>query len=117
MDVLPLGERFARKIMGWLERRAVAVIGAVGGLGLAVSAFAALRKPFWHDEIVTILVSGLPLRTIWAACWDGVDFFPPLNSVLTHGISRVVGVGPVVTRLPAIAGFWTASLIIFAIVR
>jgi hypothetical protein len=116
-DVLPRIERLADRLACHLERRAVAVIGVLTAIGLSVSALAAVRKPFWHDEIVTILVSRLPLRMIWAAGRDGVDFFPPLTAVVTHGISLVFGVGPIVTRLPAIASFWATSLIVFAIVR
>jgi hypothetical protein len=116
-DVLPRVERLADRLAGRLERRAVVVIGVLTAIGLSASAVAAVRKPFWHDEIVTILVSRLPLRLIWAAGRDGVDFFPPLTDVVTHGISAVFGVGPIVTRLPAIASFWAASLIGFAIVR
>jgi Dolichyl-phosphate-mannose-protein mannosyltransferase len=116
-DVLPRVERLADRLACVLERRAVAVIGVLTAIGLSVSALAALRKPFWHDEIVTILVSRLPLRMIWAAGRDGVDFFPPLTDVVTHGIGLVFGVGPIVTRLPAIASFWATSLIVFAIVR
>lgn len=79
---------------------------------------AAHRKPFWHDEIFTILVARLQsIGTIWRAAADGLDFMPPLNAMLTHALGRVAGEGPVVTRIPPMIGVWLACLAVFAIVR
>jgi len=75
-------------------------------------------KPFWHDEIYTIVIAGLPsLKMIWKAQLDGLDTMPPFNSILTHVASSVFGVGPVSIRLPAMLGAWTLTLAAFAIVR
>src|SRR6266545_4404356 len=78
----------------------------------------AMAKPFWNDEIYTILVAGLPsLGTIWRATEDGMDLLPPLNSMLTHGIHTLFGVGRLMTRLPPVVGYWTMTLVVFDLVR
>src|SRR5262245_62003007 len=90
------------------------------GFAVALAAMLAVRagaKPFWHDELYTVLASRFPIPTLWRASLDGFDLAPPLNTILTKMAHAVWGVGPVATRLPAIAGFWSACLILFVIVR
>ena len=42
---------------------------------------------------------------------------PPLNPILTHAVFGIIGAGPIATRLPAMLGVWTWTLVSFAIVR
>jgi hypothetical protein len=95
----------------------LALVVALFASVLALLAWRASVKPFWHDEIYTILEAELPVATLWRALQDGVDLQPPLNALLTRGIHLIVGVGPIVTRLPAIAGFLLAVIFTFIIVR
>ncbi len=75
-------------------------------------------KPFWHDEIYTIVIASLPsVPSIWAAEQAGLDIMPPLNSVLTHAIFAIFGAGHVLMRLPPMVGVWLWTLAAFAIVR
>lgn len=78
---------------------------------------AAGRRDFWHDEVYTVLMASLPPKEIWAASRDGVDLMPPLNSILTHYVHALLGVGPVVSRLPGMVGFLAAMTLVAAIVR
>jgi len=65
----------------WVDRHFFLVICAIGA-GLAATLIKrALATPFWHDEIFTILASGLPPTTLWAASRDGLDLAPPFNTV------------------------------------
>src|SRR5437899_48167 len=97
-------EGAAVEVTRQLDRYRIAVLTVVGASASAIRAY---DKPFWHDEIFTILVAGLPsVPAIWRAELAGVDFFPPLNDVVTHALHAVFGVGPIVTRLPAIVSFW-----------
>ena len=78
----------------------------------------ALARPFWHDEIYTLLLSRLPsLADTWRAGLDGVDLLPPLNLWLTRVVHAALGEGLVATRLPALLGFYLALVAVFAIVR
>lgn len=95
-------------------------IGAVVALFISLLALLVWRasvKPFWHDEIYTILEADLPVATLWRALHDGIDLQPPLNVILTRGIHLIAGAGPIATRLPAIGGFLLAAIFTFIIVR
>lgn len=118
-----IGAHSSRGVRAPRPRRApswtVGVIVALFSIGFfASTAAAALGKPFWHDEIVTILFARLPsFELMWRAARDGIDLAPPLNTVVTHLLRPFTGDGPIVTRLPAMAGVWIMCLAVFAIVR
>lgn len=86
---------------------------------VAATAILAVTKPFWHDEIYTILFADLPsIAVMWRAAHDGIDLAPPLNAIVTHGIHLLSGgPGPLVTRLPALVGYVAMSLVVFDLVR
>jgi hypothetical protein len=94
------------------------------GLALFTAAFVATTlvnaraKPLWHDEIFTIVIADLPsVSGTWSAFRDGIDLSPPLTALATRMTQGPTGAGPVASRLPSIAAFWVASLLVFAIVR
>jgi hypothetical protein len=91
---------------------------SVLGLWLAVLLVSAARtKPFWHDEIYTVLLSRLSIGDLWRASRDGVDLNPPLSVAAVRAVHAAVEPGPVATRLPAMAGFLAAVAFVFLIVR
>jgi dolichyl-phosphate-mannose-protein mannosyltransferase len=77
----------------------------------------ARAKPFWHDEVYTILEARLPVATLWRASIDGLDLSPPLSSIAVHFVQMAGGVGPVVTRIPSMAAFLAAAGLLFVMVR
>jgi hypothetical protein len=95
-----------------LERHRVIVLLLLSAVVITTAAIRARAKPFWHDEIYTILHSTLPsISAMWAASRDGIDLAPPLNSrtdTRRAGRSRAVGRA---TRLPAFVGYWTMTLV------
>ena len=110
--------RAAEVIARYLERHRVAVFALFTVLVVVPIAIRAAAKPFWHDEIYTVLLAGLPsITSHWAAVRDGADLAPPLNAFATRGVKAVAGVGPVVTRIPPMIGFWTMTLVVFVTVR
>ncbi len=87
-------------------------------LFFATTALRARATPFWHDEIYTILLSRLAtVRDVWGAARDGADLMPPLNLLLTRVLEAPFGPGPISSRLPAMLGFWTMSVVVFSLVR
>ena len=94
------------------------VLAALTALYVALAVPYALAKPFWHDEIYTILLSRLPsLADTWRAGLDGVDLSPPLNLWLTRAAHATAGEGLVATRLPPLLGFYLAIVAVFAVVK
>ena len=105
-------------LTGILERHPPVLFALFSVAFFASTAVRSTYKPFWHDEIYTILLTGLPsISTMWAAVRDGVDLAPPLNLLVTRGVRAVAGVGPIVTRLPPMLGFWLMTLVLFEMVR
>src|SRR5438552_18288148 len=102
----------------WIERHAVAVLLLIV-LALVASLIPrAHAKPFWHDEVYTVLESQFPsLKTLWAAELDGVDLSPPLYTALIRVVHAVSGVGRVSTRVPSILAFVGSCVLLFTIVR
>jgi len=100
-----------------LDRHPRAVILVLVTWVVVVLVVLARGKPFWHDEVYTVLVSELPLADIWRASVDGIDLSAPMNAFLTHLVHAVTGIGPVTTRLPAILSFAGGIAIVFVVVR
>jgi hypothetical protein len=112
----------AARIGPWLsdvlERHRLLVLFLFSAVLFATTAIRARAKPFWHDEIYTVLHSTLPsVSAMWAAALDGLDLAAPLNSLLTRFVQSVAGVGPITTRLPPMIGFWAMTLVVFHMVR
>ncbi|MDQ3418167.1 MAG: glycosyltransferase family 39 protein [Acidobacteriota bacterium] len=103
---------------GLLDRHPAIIVLGLLALCLAVTVPHALAKPFWHDEIYTILVSRLPsFGAMWTAALSGVDLSPPLSVWLTRAAHSVTGVGPISTRLPAMCGFYLSVVVVFLLLR
>ncbi len=78
----------------------------------------ARAKPFWHDEIYTILHAGLPsLGAMWTAAVDGFDLSPPLNTWFTRVVHEGFGVGPIATRIPPLTGYLVMCAVVFHLLQ
>lgn len=101
-----------------LDRNRLALLLAFSVLFFWTVTRRAAAKPFWHDEIYTILVSRLPgFMAIWSATAEGIDCMPPLNAMATRAVHLLFGEGHVVTRLPSMAGVWLMCVCVFYFVR
>jgi hypothetical protein len=94
------------------------ILAALSAAFLVVTLVRVYTTPFQPDEVLTVLTSQLPSQaTIWAALADGADHMPPLYPFVARVLHLPFGEGLLITRLPAIAGFWLAALVVFVIVR
>jgi hypothetical protein len=110
--------RLAERVNNLLDRHVFVILGLFTLTYFARAVIVARAKPFWHDEIYTILMSSLPSAgAIWTASLDGADLSPPLNTWLTRVVHAAFGIGPIATRLPALLGFWTMALVVFQMLR
>jgi hypothetical protein len=99
-----------------VHRHRWAVFAALSVLFLVSIVPRARAKPFWHDEIVTLLIADLPAEQQWSSVRLGLDLAPPLGFLATAGAHAVAGRGPIASRAPAILGVWLASLAVFVFV-
>jgi hypothetical protein len=101
-----------------MDRHRYLVLALFTAAFLATTLVKARAKPFWHDEIFTVVIANLPsVPMTWSAFRDGIDLSPPLTALATRVTQGPAGPGPIASRLPSIAAFWVASLLVFAIVR
>ena len=115
--VLRPQRRVIVSVMQVSDRYRLAIIALAVACLAALAMMVARDKPFWHDEIYTLLISQLPFATMYRAAADGIDLAPPLNTALTRVVHLAVGAGPVTSRLAPIASFLAASFLMFVIVR
>jgi hypothetical protein len=99
-----------------LERHKLLVLGALTVLYFGIVILRAHGKPFWYDEILTILEARQP--TISAAMQAGhdADWMPPVSHLPFYLANKLVGSGEVAFRLPSMIGFWVYCLCLFCFV-
>src|SRR3974377_1932798 len=99
---LPSLERDAHSLAASVDRHrylvllVLTLVYAIGAIGHARA------KPFWYDEIITLIAASAPSP---AAVWNvaqNTDASPPLPHLLTHFAVRWFGTGEISVRLPAI---------------
>lgn len=103
---------------GALDRHRFVTLALITTVFFYSAAIRAAAKPFWHDEIYTVLLTGLPsVSAMWSAIRDGVDLAPPLNTLLTRAVRSWLGVGHVSTRLVPMIAFGTMTIVLFTFAR
>jgi hypothetical protein len=106
------------RVAARIDRHRFATLTVIAAAIIYSAAIRAAAKPFWHDEIFTILLADLPsLTDVWGAMHDGVDLAPPLTTLLTRVVRGWLGEGPIVTRLVPIASFVAMLFVLFEFVR
>ena len=109
----PSLENDARHLAVRIEKRQRMILCAFSILYLLGAGLHARSKPFWYDEIVTLVIANSPdLSTAWKAAL-ACDAAPPLPHLMTHLCVRWFGAGEISVRIPAIIGFWVFCLCLF----
>jgi 4-amino-4-deoxy-L-arabinose transferase-like glycosyltransferase len=109
----PSLESDARQLAVWIEKRQRLILCAITILYLLGAGLHARSKPFWYDEVITLVIANSPdLSTAWKAAL-ACDASPPLPHLLTHLCVRWFGAGEISVRIPAIIGFWVFCLCLF----
>jgi Dolichyl-phosphate-mannose-protein mannosyltransferase len=73
-------------------------------------------KPFWYDEIITLIAARAPhLGPVWNAAME-TDANPPLPHLLIHFSIRWFGLNEVTARLPSLVGFWIFCMCLYLFV-
>lgn len=82
------------------------------------SVCAASRRYFFFDEIMTSCLGDLPdIRQIWPLIGRGIELNPPLPFWISWMLHHTIGDGPVISRIPAMIGFWLMCFCLYHFVR
>jgi len=111
------GEAPEKLAIDFLERYRFLLLCGFSVFFLVGTALRARSSPFWHDELYTILLARLDLGSMRTAIQDGVEPSPPFADILVRIVNSLWGEGNIVSRIPAIAGFWIFCLCLFTFVR
>jgi len=106
----------SQQMAEFVERRKYLLLAALTAIFAVGAAARAAARPFWYDEIITLVSARQPdLATAWKAALV-TDANPPLPHIATHLAVRWLGVTEVTARLPAMLGFWVFCLCLFVFV-
>jgi len=100
-----------------LERRQAWVLTLWSLAYFAGTALRAQAKPFWYDEILTLLEARQPTLPAAMRALGDVDWMPPASHFTFYLTDKLVGHGEVAFRLPAMIGFWVFCLCLFFFAR
>jgi hypothetical protein len=106
-------EHYAASVEGFLQRHKLAVVAVLSVLYFGGTILRARGKPFWFDELLTILAARQPTYSATLQAARELDLTPPLTDLVAHTMDRLAGSGEVVFRLPAMIGFWIFCLCLF----
>lgn len=100
----------------FLQRHRFLVLAILTVLYVVLTTLRARGKPFWYDEILTLLEARQP--TLGAALRAGgaADWMPPLSHVIFYLTDKLLGHGEVAFRVGPMIGFWVFCLCLFQFV-
>jgi len=82
------------------------------------SLVAAASKPFWYDEVFTVIVARQPsLSAIWRALAQPADSYPPPFYLVERAAAALLHNPQIGFRLPAICGFACTLVFVFLFVK
>jgi Dolichyl-phosphate-mannose-protein mannosyltransferase len=102
----------------WGQRFSFITAIALIGFFLFSSLWIASRRPFWYDEINTVLVARLAdCATIWRALAHAVDVLPASYFMLVRLFDRTFGPTELAARIPSALAMAAGLLIVFDCAR
>lgn len=100
-----------------LEKQRLPALAIFSVIYFAGTIARANAKPFWHDELYTLLLSRLDLHSLWNALAHGADASPPLTYLALHWTRMLFGENEITMRLPSMIGFWVFCLGLYGFVH
>ena len=77
----------------------------------------AMGKPFWYDEILTLLEARQPTLPAAMRALGDVDWMPPANHLTFYLTNQLAGHGEVTFRIPAMIAFWVFCICLYLFAR
>ncbi len=100
------------------EKLALAALWILVTYAIIRSLFAAASKPFWYDEVSTVIVARQPsISAIWKALARPADGQPPPFFLVERAAAALLHNPQIGFRLPAICGFVCTLVCVFFFVK
>jgi hypothetical protein len=100
----------------FLYKKRFLILSVLTVLYFVLTCLRAWGKPFWYDEILTILEARQPTLSGALRAASDVDWMPPLSRVVFYFTDKLVGDGHVAFRLGPMIGFWVFCLCLYSFV-
>jgi len=100
----------------FLHRHKFLILSILTILYFVLTMLRARGKPFWYDEILTLLEARQPNLSAALQAGGKADWMPPLSHLVFYATDKLVGHGEVAFRLGPMIGFWVFCLCLFAFV-
>jgi hypothetical protein len=97
----------------FLYRHKFTVVVACSLMYFVGTLLRARGKPFWFDEIITLLASREPTYSATLRATRELDWSPPFTNLVGHLVNGLAGSGEIAFRIPAMIGFWVFCLCLF----
>jgi hypothetical protein len=110
-------ESRALAVERFLDRRQYWILAAWSLLYFACMFLRARAKPFWYDELLTVLEARQSTLAAALRAGGNADWMPPLTHIIFYLTDKLVGHGELAFRLAPMIGFWTFCLCLFQFVR
>ena len=92
--------------------------GALAAIYGVISILIARQRPFWYDEILTVIYSGQPtVAAMWKALAIGADGVPPANDLIVRLFAHLPLPLEVAARLPSALAMAAGLLVTFDCAR
>jgi hypothetical protein len=101
----------------FLEKHEIWMLAAWSLVYFAGTMLRAHGKPFWYDEILTLLEARQPTLSASMRALGDVDWMPPANHLTFYLTDKLAGHGEVAFRIPAMIAFWVFCICLYLFAR
>jgi hypothetical protein len=110
-------ESRAAALERFLEKHEIWILAAWSLVYFAGTMLRALAKPFWYDEILTLLEARQPNLFASMRALGDVDWMPPAQHLTFYLWNKLAGSGEVAFRIPVIIAFWVFCICLYLFAR
>ena len=101
----------------FLDRRQILMLAIWSLVYFAGTMLWAHGKPFWYDEILTVLEARQPNLSAEISASGDMDWMPPANHLTFYLWNKLAGSGEVAFRIPVMIGFWVFCICLYLFAR
>ncbi len=101
----------------FLERHEILILAAWSLVYFAGTMLRAHAKPFWYDEILTLLEARQPSLSAAMRALGDVDWMPPAHHLTFYLWNKLAGSGEVAFRIPVMVAFWVFCICLYFFAR